>query len=59
MRRVVRCRANRDGINKFLEYALAKKDVWVVTPRQLLDWTKHPVPASEMAAFMAKYTCNR
>jgi hypothetical protein len=56
---VLLCRKNRAGINQFLSYALAKPGVWVVTPRQLLDWQRAPVPASKMAAFMAKYHCTK
>lgn len=53
------CSNVRAELNKFLTYARGKPDVWVVTPRQLLDWTKNPVPVSKMASFMAKYKCNK
>lgn len=43
---------------KFLDYALSKPDVWVVTHQQLLDWMEAPVPASQMKSFMAQYECS-
>ena len=42
-----------------MSYALAKPNVWVVTPRQLLDWQAKPVKSSQMATFMKNYTCNK
>jgi peptidoglycan/xylan/chitin deacetylase (PgdA/CDA1 family) len=48
-------KTNRDQISRFLSYALAKPNTWVVTPRQLIDYMKNPVKASQMAAFMARY----
>ena len=45
-------------VGKFLDYALAKPDVWVVTHQQLLDWMEAPVPASQMKTFMAQYDCD-
>lgn len=45
--------------SKFLEYALAKPDVWAVTISQFLDWLEAPVPASGMAAFMKNYHCDK
>jgi len=48
------CRSIRNEISRFLKYALAKPDVWVVTPRQLAQYMKNPVPASKMAAFMKR-----
>lgn len=53
----VSCRTNRNEISDFLSYALAKPDVWVVTPRQLIEWMKSPVKASEMSAWMDRYGC--
>lgn len=53
------CRANRNGIDQFLGYALTKPEVWVVTPRQLIDWMQNPVPLSQMPQFMANYTCTK
>lgn len=44
--------------SKFLEYALAKPDVWALTISQLLDWMEAPVPAPGMAAFMKQYKCD-
>jgi len=49
---------NRNEVSKFLSYALKKDGVWVVTPSQLLDWMKNPVPKSQMDKFMSKYTCS-
>lgn len=37
------------ALNRFFEWALAQPDVWFVTMRQLLEWMKAPVPASQMA----------
>jgi hypothetical protein len=34
-------------LGKFLDYALAHPNVWVVTHTQLLDWMEAPVPASK------------
>ncbi|PRW59866.1 G8 domain-containing isoform B [Chlorella sorokiniana] len=45
-------------VGKFLDYALSKPDVWVVTHQQLLDWMEAPVPASQMKSFMAQYDCS-
>ncbi|KAL4438454.1 hypothetical protein ABPG77_000102 [Micractinium sp. CCAP 211/92] len=47
----------RSEVNRFFEYALQHKDVWVVTISQFLDWMEAPVEADKMAAFMAKYKC--
>ncbi|KAI7844646.1 hypothetical protein COHA_001736 [Chlorella ohadii] len=44
-------------VGKFLDYALSKPDVWVVTHQQLLDWMEAPVPTSQMKSFMAQYEC--
>lgn len=35
-------------LGKFMDYALAHPDVWVVTHTQLLDWMADPVPASKV-----------
>lgn len=40
---------------KFVEYALAKPNVYFVTIQQLLKWMQNPVPASQMASFLS---CN-
>lgn len=55
---MVKCRVNRDNISKFLEYALGKPDVWVVTPRQLIEWLQSPVKASDMESWISRYGCN-
>jgi hypothetical protein len=52
------CSEPRRQISKFLQYALKNKNVWVVTPSQLLDWMENPVPASKMKSFMSKYKCS-
>lgn len=38
---------NIAATNKFIEYALGKGDVYFVTMRELLNWMKNPVPASQ------------
>ena len=43
---------NTDALNQFMEYAMAKPDVWVLTMRQLADWMKNPVPASKMGEWL-------
>lgn len=35
-------------INQFLDWAQAQQDVWIVNTYQLLDWVRHPVPASQL-----------
>lgn len=55
---MIKCRVNRDNISKFLEYALGKPDVWVVTPRQLIEWLQSPVKASDMESWTSRYGCN-
>lgn len=37
---------------KFVEYALAKPNVYFVTIQQLLKWMQNPVPASQMGSFL-------
>jgi hypothetical protein len=49
-------KTNREQVSKFLAYALAKPNVWVVTPRQLVQWVQDPVPASEVGAWLEKQT---
>ena len=44
------CSKNRRAVAKFLDYALSKPDVWVVTISQLLDWMESPVPAREVGS---------
>jgi peptidoglycan/xylan/chitin deacetylase (PgdA/CDA1 family) len=36
-----------DELNRFIEYAMTKENVWLVTASQAMDWVKNPVPASE------------
>jgi LysM repeat protein len=40
------------ALNQFMEYAMAKPDVWVLTMRQLAEWMKNPVPASKMGEWL-------
>ncbi len=35
-------------VNQFLDWAQQQQDVWIVSHEQLLDWVRHPVPASEL-----------
>jgi hypothetical protein len=35
-------------INHFLDWAQEQADVWIVSNEQLLDWVRHPVPASQL-----------
>lgn len=35
------------AMHSFIQYALSKPDVWFVTPTDVLDWIKNPVPASQ------------
>ncbi|KAJ3052809.1 hypothetical protein HK097_005629, partial [Rhizophlyctis rosea] len=37
-------------INDFIDYALAKKDVWMITNAQLIEYMKDPVPADQLAS---------
>jgi hypothetical protein len=50
---------NRAEIKKFLNWAMKRKNVWVVTYKQWLDYLENPVPASKMADFMANYRCGK
>lgn len=43
----------RAGTNAFLKDALAQKDVWAITNKQLLEWMADPVPASEMDQWLS------
>eukprot|EP00887_Chlorella_sp_A99_P001512 scaffold8.g1512.t1 len=38
------------AITSFIKYALGKGDVYFVTMRQLIDWMKNPVPASQISS---------
>ena len=35
-------------INTFLDWVQNHQDVWIVSSEQLLDWVRHPVPASQL-----------
>ncbi|KAF5313065.1 hypothetical protein D9619_002538 [Psilocybe cf. subviscida] len=35
-------------INNFLDWAQQQQDVWIVSNQQLLDFMRHPVPASQL-----------
>lgn len=35
-------------LQQFVEYALAKPDVWFITMRQLIAWMQNPVPVDEL-----------
>ena len=43
---------NTAALNQFMDYAMAKPDVWVLTMRQLAEWMKNPVPASKMGEWL-------
>ena len=43
---------NTAALNQFMEYAMAKPDVWVLTMRQLAEWMQNPVPASKMGEWL-------
>ena len=43
------------AMNKFVDYALQKPNVFFVTIRQLINWIQNPVPASQVGA---QLTCN-
>lgn len=36
-----------DKLNQFLEYAMTKENVFLVTVNQVLEWMQNPVPAAE------------
>lgn len=38
-------------LRTFLEEALSRPDVWMITMRGLIEWMKAPVPADQMAAW--------
>ena len=48
---------NRAEVKKFLSWAMKRKNVWVVTYQQWLDYLANPVPASRMSEFMRSYRC--
>jgi len=45
-----------DMINAFLDWAQQQQNVWIVSNEQLLDWVRHPVPASQMNN-LASFKC--
>ncbi|KAI7844630.1 hypothetical protein COHA_001720 [Chlorella ohadii] len=38
------------GVMRFVDYALAQPDTYLVSIRQLLAWMQHPVPADQLTA---------
>ncbi|KAL8581976.1 hypothetical protein ACOMHN_027957 [Nucella lapillus] len=47
---------NLQGLLDFLEIVTGKKDVWVVTVTQVIDWMKNPVPNSDMGS-LPSWSC--
>lgn len=47
-----------EALRAFLEGALAKPNVWLITMRGLIEWMRAPVPASEIADWFA-HGCDR
>lgn len=43
---------NTRALNQFMDYAMSLPDVWAITTRQLIEWMKDPVPASQMAEWL-------
>lgn len=43
---------NTRALNQFMDYAMSLPDVWAITTRQLVEWMKNPVPASQMAEWL-------
>jgi len=43
---------NTQALNQFMDYAMALPNVWAVTTRQLIEWMKNPVPASQMGEWL-------
>lgn len=37
-----------NGVLEFIQEAVSKPDVWLVTNQQLIQWMKNPVKASEL-----------
>ena len=42
--------AKRKALNDFLDYAMSRPNVWMVTPSQLIQYMKNPVSASELGS---------
>ncbi|PRW32547.1 polysaccharide deacetylase isoform A [Chlorella sorokiniana] len=40
--------SNLAGLKQFVDYALKKPDVYLVTMRQLIGWMKNPIPANRL-----------
>lgn len=40
---------NIQQLQRFIDYAASKPDVYFVTMRQLLGWMQNPVPADELS----------
>ena len=43
---------NTDALINFMNYAMKLPDVWAITTRQLIEWMKNPVPASQMGEWL-------
>ena len=43
-------RPKADAVNKFLDYAMSRPNVWMVTGSQLIEYMKNPVSASELGS---------
>lgn len=43
---------NTRALNQFMDYAMSLPDVWAITTRQLIEWMKDPVPASQMGEWL-------
>lgn len=48
---------NLEGLMKFLKKMTEKKDVWVISVSQVLDWIQNPVP-NKMAGSMESWSCD-
>ena len=48
---------NLEGLMQFLKKVTEKKDVWVVSVSQVVDWIQNPVP-SKMAGSMETWSCD-
>ncbi|KAJ3042916.1 hypothetical protein HK097_001867, partial [Rhizophlyctis rosea] len=39
-----------EAVQRFLDYAMGQKDVWMVTGRQVVEYMKNPVPADQLGS---------
>ena len=46
------------AIQSFLDYAMSKPDVWMVTHQQLIQYMQNPVPASQLSS-QSYMQCNQ